>query len=72
MNYRQSLMKYAEKYGVKRASRKYNKSRSYIYFWRARWDGTVNFPSVPIKASSRASVTAYRGRSDAYSQHALP
>ena len=34
-------MKYAEKYGVSRASRKYNKSRSYIYFWRARWDGTV-------------------------------
>lgn len=42
MNYRQSLMKYAEKCGVRRASRKYNKSRSYIYFWRARWDGTVN------------------------------
>ena len=34
-------MKYAEKYGVSRASRKYNKSRSYIYFWKARWDGTV-------------------------------
>ena len=31
MAYRQSLMKYAEKYGVSRASRKYNKSRSYIY-----------------------------------------
>ncbi len=31
----------AEKYGVSRASRKYNKSRSYIYFWRVRWDGTV-------------------------------
>ena len=41
MAYRQSLMKYAEKYGVSRASRKYNKSRSYIYFWKARWDGTV-------------------------------
>ena len=40
MAYRQSLMKYAEKYGVSRASRKYNKSRSYIYFWRSRWDGT--------------------------------
>ena len=40
MAYRQSLMKYAEKYGVSRASRKYNKSRSYIYFWRARWNGT--------------------------------
>ncbi len=41
MAYRQSLMKYAEKYGVNRASRKYNKSRSYIYFWKARWDGNV-------------------------------
>ena len=41
MKYRQSLMKYAEKYGVGRASRKYNKGRSYIYFWKARWDGTV-------------------------------
>ena len=40
MAYRQSLMKYVEKHGVKRASRKYNKSRSYIYFWKARWDGT--------------------------------
>ena len=40
MAYRQSLMKYAEKYGVSRASRKYNKSRSYIYFWKARWDGS--------------------------------
>ena len=37
MAYRQSLMKYAEKYGVSRASRKYNKSRSYIYFWKQRW-----------------------------------
>lgn len=34
-------MKYAEKYGVNRASWKYNKSRSYIYFWRARWDGSA-------------------------------
>lgn len=41
MAYRQSLMKYAQKYGVSRAGRKYNKSRSYIYFWRARWDGSV-------------------------------
>lgn len=39
--YRQSLMKYAEKYGVSRASRKYNKSRSYIYFWKTRWDGSM-------------------------------
>ena len=37
---RQSLMKYAEKYGVSRASRKCNRSRSYIYFWKKRWDGS--------------------------------
>lgn len=30
MRYRQSLMQYAAKYGVSRASRKYNKSWSYI------------------------------------------
>ena len=41
MAYRQSLMKYAEKYGVSRASRKYNKSRSYIYFQKKRWNGSV-------------------------------
>lgn len=41
MAYRQSLMKYTEKYGVSRASRRYNKSRSYIYFWKARWDGSA-------------------------------
>ena len=38
MAYRQSLMKYAEKYVVSRASRKYRKCRSYIYFWRCRWE----------------------------------
>ncbi len=41
MKFRQSLMNYAEKYGVSRASRKYNKTRSYIYFWLKRYDGTL-------------------------------
>ena len=41
MKFRYSLMKYCEKYGVSRASRKYNKSRSYIYFWKKRFDGTM-------------------------------
>lgn len=41
IQYKQSLMHYVEKYGVSRASRKYNKSRSYIYFWKARYDGTT-------------------------------
>lgn len=42
MKYRQSLLTYAQKYGVSRASRKYNKSRSYIYFWLIRYDGSLN------------------------------
>lgn len=41
MRFRQFLMKYAEKYGVSRASRKYSKGRSYIYFGKSRWDGSV-------------------------------
>ena len=46
MKFRQSLMNYAKKYGVSRASRKYNKSRSYIYFWLKRWDGSVESHAV--------------------------
>ena len=30
------MMKYAEKYGVSHASRKYNKSRPYVYFRKVR------------------------------------
>ena len=41
MKYRQSLMNYVEKNGVAKASRKYNRSRSYIYFGRARYDGSI-------------------------------
>ena len=63
MAYRQSLMKYAEKYGVSRASRKYNKSRSYIYFWKARWDGTVAVPGLSVPAASQPSHTSTQKRS---------
>ncbi|MCL2079615.1 MAG: DDE-type integrase/transposase/recombinase [Oscillospiraceae bacterium] len=41
MKYRQSLMKYSQRHGVSKASRKYNKSRSYIYFWLSRYDGSI-------------------------------
>lgn len=41
MKYRQSLITYARKHGVERASRKYNRARSYIYFWLKRYDGTI-------------------------------
>jgi len=61
MAYRQSLMKYAEKYGVSRASRKYNKSRSYIYFWKARWDGTVqSLTCSPVGPTATQTSTRRR------------
>ena len=41
MKFRYSLMRYAEKYGVALASRKYNKAKSYNYFWKARFDGSI-------------------------------
>ena len=41
MRYRQSLLEYARKYSVAKASRKYNRARSYIYFWEARYDGNL-------------------------------
>ena len=41
MKYRYSLIRFAEKYGVSKASRKYNRARSYIYFWLKRYDGTI-------------------------------
>lgn len=41
MKYRQSLILFALKYGVSRASRKYNRARSTIYFWLSRYNGTI-------------------------------
>lgn len=41
MKYRYSLMTYVEKHGVAKASRRYNKCRSYIYYWKARFDGSI-------------------------------
>ena len=41
MKYRESLVKYAQSKGVSQASRKYDKSRSYIYFWLNRYDGSI-------------------------------
>ena len=47
MRFRESLMKFTEKHGVQQAMRKYNKSKSYIYFWRVRWlAGDKNIESL--------------------------
>jgi transposase InsO family protein len=41
MKYRQSLVLFALKHGVSHASRKYNKAPSYIYFWKSRFNGSI-------------------------------
>ena len=41
MRFRQSLLKYAEKYGVTKAAIKYKVNRQYVYRWRKRYDGTL-------------------------------
>jgi len=39
--YRQSLIRYAEKYGVTKAAIRYHTNRQYIYRWKNRYDGTL-------------------------------
>ena len=41
MLYRQSLILYAQKYGVTKAAIRYQTNRQYIYRWRDRYDGTL-------------------------------
>ena len=41
MQFRQSLLKYAEKYGVTKAAIKYNVNRQYIYRWKRRYNGGI-------------------------------
>lgn len=41
MKYRLSLINYAEKYGVRKATIKYKTNRQYIYRWKSRYDGSL-------------------------------
>jgi transposase InsO family protein len=41
MLYRQSLIKYAEKFGVTKAAIKYKTNRQYIYRWKRRYNGNI-------------------------------
>lgn len=40
MRFRLSLIRYAEKYGVSQAVRRYKTNRQYVYRWKNRYDGT--------------------------------
>ena len=39
--YRESLVKYALKYGVTKTAIKYNTNRQYVYRWKNRYNGTT-------------------------------
>lgn len=41
MRYRESLIKYATKHGISKASRVYNINRQYIYRWKNRYNGNI-------------------------------
>lgn len=41
MKYRQSIMRWAQRYGLSSAARKFNKGPSFIYFWLKRYDGSI-------------------------------
>ena len=41
MRFRLSLIRYAEKYGVSNAARRYKTNRQYIYRWKRRFDGSI-------------------------------
>ena len=40
MKYRLSLIQYAERFGVTKATVKYKTNRQYIYRWKRRYDGS--------------------------------
>ena len=41
MNFRQSLLRYSQKYGVTKETVKYKTHRQYIYRWLRMFDGTI-------------------------------
>ena len=41
LKYKQSVVKFSKKYGVTKASEKFNVNRRTIYRWRERYDGTL-------------------------------
>ena len=41
MRFRLSLIRYADKYGVSNAAKRYKTNRQYIYRWKKRFDGSI-------------------------------
>ena len=48
-HYRQSLIKYAMKYSITKATIKYKTNRQYVYRWMTRYDGSLKLLSDKIE-----------------------
>ena len=72
MAYKQSLMKYAANYGVSCVSRKYNRSRSYLYFWKAPMGWQCRIPDLPVPASPQPPQSTHRSGVEADPGYAPP
>ncbi len=62
-------MKYVEKHGAAKAGRRYNKGWSYIYYWKARFDGRIE-PLACQSQAAQPSQPAHGGGYDAHPEHA--
>lgn len=49
MRYRQFLLGFIFQHGISKASRKYNKVQSYIYFWLKLYNGSVESFAYPSR-----------------------
>lgn len=61
MAYRQSLMKYAEKYGVGRACREYNKGRSLSLLLESPLGRNGRVLGLPISPPPQSPQSAHAG-----------
>ncbi len=52
MRYRLSIIKYADKFGVTKATIKYKTNRQYIYRWKRRYDGRKGVSQSLCKPSN--------------------
>ena len=65
MAYRQSLVKYAEKYGISRTGRKYKEGLLYVHPWKPLgWRGRI--PGLPVSAAPRSSQPAHAEETKAH------
>ena len=53
LRYRESVVKYAQKYGITKAAVKYRLTRDFVYRWKNRYDGALKSLEYRSKAPKR-------------------